>query len=211
MEHPDIWTQIFTILIGATLINNLVLNQFLGLCPVFGISGKIKPSIELGMVITAVMGVSSLIIAILWNFILLPFHLEYLKILVFILVITGLVQLIRAYPQKIYPDLDKKFGTYLIIAASNCIVLAAPLQSAEKFNYSLTMPFFERILHGIGLPTLYGIAAGAGFALAIVLLSYIRDRLELSDIPEPLKGIPISFIVMGLLAIAFMGFSNMKF
>lgn len=197
MEQTSFIGQMFAILFGAVLINNYVLTKFLGLCTFFGVSKKVEPSVGLGFAVIFVMGASSLITAILYNYVLVPLKLDYMKIVVFIIVIASFVQLVEIYTRKMMPGLFKQLGVYLVITATNCAVLAAPLLNVEN-NYNIWWSFF------------YGICAGAGFTLAIVLLSYIRERLDLADVPEPLKGMPIAFIATGLMAIAFMGFSGLK-
>ncbi len=197
MDNGSFLSQLFVILTGAVLINNFVLTQFLGLCTFFGVSKKVEPSVGLGFAVIFVMGASSLIASILFRYVLLPLKLEYMRIVVFIIVIASFVQLVEIYTRKMMPGLFKQLGVYLVITATNCAVLAAPLLNVEQG-------------YGVLLSTFHGICAGAGFMLAIVLLSYIRERLALCDVPGPLKGMPISFIATGLMAIAFMGFSGLK-
>lgn len=203
--NPDmnVMQTIFAILIGAVFVNNFVLARFLGLCTFVGVSKKVEPSVGLGIAVIFVMGCSSLIAALLYNFILIPLGIDYMQIVVFIIVIASFVQLVEIYTRKMMPKLFKTLGVYLVITATNCAVLASPLDNAKNFVGTN----FTSIMYS----TLYGIAAGAGFALAIVLLSYIRERLELADVPEPLKGLPITFIATGLMAIAFLGFNGLKF
>lgn len=198
MEHSFL-TEVVTILISAILINNFVLTKYLGLCTFMGVSKKVEPSVGLGLAVIFVMGCSSLITSFLYNYVLVPLNIEYMKIVVFIIVIASFVQLVEIYTRKMMPKLFKTLGVYLVITATNCAVLAAPLMNTEKYA--------SRTITDIALSTINGIAAGAGFALAIVLLSYIRERLDLADVPEPLKGMPITFITTGLMAIAFMGFT----
>ncbi|MFP4497781.1 MAG: electron transport complex protein RnfA [Vulcanimicrobiota bacterium] len=200
MEN-NFFGELFTILISAILINNFVLTKFLGLCTFVGVSKKVEPSVGLGIAVIFVMGGSSLITAVLYNFILKPLNIEYMKIVVFIIVIASLVQLVEIYTRKMLPDLFKSLGVYLVITATNCAVLAAPLLNSERYT--------GKNFADIAFSTVHGIAAGAGFALAIVLLSYIRERLELADVPEALQGLPITFITTGLMAIAFMGFTGL--
>lgn len=188
--------MIFTIMISAVLINNFVLTNFLGLCTFFGVAKKVEPSVGLGFAVIFVMGCSSLICSILYKFVLVPLELQFLQTVVFIIVIASFVQLVEIYARKMLPKLFKTLGVYLVLTATNCAVLYAPLTNVRKD-------------FGIFESTLFGIFGGVGFALAIVLLSYINERLELADVPAPLKGMPISFIATGLLAIAFMGFTGL--
>lgn len=187
---------LFFIMIGAVLINNFVLTNFLGLCTFFGVSKKVEPSVGLGFAVVFVMGCSSLLCALLYRYVLVPLNLDFLKIVVFIIVIASFVQLVEIYSRKMLPKLFKSLGVYLVLTATNCAVLYSPLTNVSK-DFDILQS------------ALFGIFGGIGFAMAIVLLSFIRERLELADIPEPLKGMPISFIATGLLAIAFMGFTGL--
>ena len=189
-------SQVFTVMISAILINNYVLTKYLGLCTFIGVSKKVEPSIGLAAAVVFVMGCSSFICTALFKYVLQPLNLEFLKIIVFIIVIASFVQLTEIYAKKMNPGLYKTLGVYLILTATNCAVLAAPLFNVQQ-NY------------GVFMGTINGIASGLGFGLAIVVLSFIRERLQLSDVPEPMKGTPISFIATGLLALAFMGFGGL--
>lgn len=192
----EFMAKILTIMLSAILINNFVLTRFLGLCSFVGVSKKVEPSIGLGLAVVFVMGLSSLICSVIYNYILVPLHLEYLKIIVFIIVIASYVQLVEIYTRKMVPSLYKALGVYLVLITTNCAVLYVVLYNVQEGYDVLT-------------GTIYGIAGGIGFALAIVVLSHIRERLELSDVPEALQGMPITFIVTGLMAIAFTGFSGL--
>jgi Na+-translocating ferredoxin:NAD+ oxidoreductase subunit A len=206
MQEPNFWQEILTVMVSAPLINNFILIQFLGLCTFFGVSKKVEPSVGLGVAVIFVMGASSLLTAILWNFVMIPLRIEYMRIVVFIIVIAAFVQLVEIYTKKMMPALFKTLGVYLVITASNCAVLGAALQASNRYMYSVDLPLLSRLSHGILLPTFFGIASGAGFAIAIIALSYIRERLDLADVPDWIKGMPISFIATGLMAMAFMGF-----
>ncbi len=188
--------ELFTIFITAVLINNIVLSQYLGLCVYIGVSRKVNPSIGMGIAAVFIMGTSSLLSWLIYTFVLKPLGLEFLNIIVFVLLASGLVQFTETYAKKMSPKLYHAVGIYLILLASNCAVLAPPLRNVEK-----AYPLPESLINGIGL--------GIGFGLAIVLFSFIRERLELCDVPESFRGMPIAFITTGLLALAFMGFSGM--
>jgi Na+-translocating ferredoxin:NAD+ oxidoreductase subunit A len=209
MQEQNFWQEILRVTVSAPLINNFILIQFLGLCTFFGVSKKVEPSVGLGVAVIFVMGASSLLTGILWNFVLIPLNLQFMRIVVFIIVIAAFVQLVEIYTKKMMPALFKTLGVYLVITASNCAVLGAAIQASNRYMYSVNMPLMSRLAHGILLPTFFGIASGVGFAIAIVALSYIRERLDLSDVPEWMKGMPISFIATGLMAIAFMGFMGL--
>jgi electron transport complex protein RnfA len=188
--------ELFTIFVAAVLINNIVLTQYLGLCVYVGVSRKVAPSIGIAFAAVFIMGSSSLFSWLLYTYALKPLGLEFLNIIVFVLLVSGLVQFTETYTKKMTPRLYHAVGIYLILLASNCAVLAPPLRNVEK-GY----PLPESLVNGIGL--------GIGFGLAIVLFSYIRERLELCDVPESFRGLPIAFITTGLLALAFMGFCGM--
>jgi Na+-translocating ferredoxin:NAD+ oxidoreductase subunit A len=188
--------ELLTIFFAAVLINNIVLSQYLGLCVYMGVSRKVSPSIGIGIAAIFIMGSSSFLSWLLYTYILKPLGLEFLNIIVFVLLVSGLVQFTETYAKKMSPKLYHAVGIYLILLASNCAVLAPPLRNVEK-----AYPLLESIVNGAGL--------GIGFGLAIVLFSFIRERLEFSDVPESFRGLPIAFITTGLLALAFMGFSGM--
>jgi Na+-translocating ferredoxin:NAD+ oxidoreductase subunit A len=209
MQETNFWQEILTVSVSAPLINNFILIQFLGLCTFFGVSKKVEPSVGLGVAVIFVMGASSMLTAALWNFVLIPLEIQYMRIVVFIIVIAAFVQLVEIYTKKMMPALFKTLGVYLVITASNCAVLGAAMQASNRYMYSVNMPILQRLSHGILLPTFFGIASGVGFAIAIIALSYIRERLDLADVPDWIKGMPISFIATGLMAMAFMGFMGL--
>ncbi len=188
--------DLVTLFIGAALVNNFVLTKFLGLCIFFGVSRRMDISISMGAAITFVMVLSSVLGWILYNFILVPLHIEFLKIVVFVIVIASCVQLVEVIIKKYLPTHYKMWGIYLLLIATNCIVLSIPLINAEnKFNLA------QCVVNAFG--------SGVGFALALILMSSIREKLELAPIPKSLQqGFGIAFIVAGLLCLAFMGFSG---
>lgn len=189
-------TELFTIFIAAVLINNIVLTQYLGLCVYMGVSKNVEPAIGMAIAAVTIMGTSSILCWIVYTYALKPFGLEFLSIIVFVLIVSSLVQFTETYTKKMSPKLYQSVGIFMILLASNCAVLAPPLRNMER-AYQLP----ESIVNGIGL--------GLGFGLAIVLFSFIRERLEFSDVPEPFRGMPIAFITTGLIALSFMGFSGM--
>jgi electron transport complex protein RnfA len=188
--------ELFTLFIGAALINNFVLTKFLGLCIFFGVSRRMDTSISMGAAVTFVMVLSSVLGWIIYNFILIPLHIEFLKIVAFVIVIASCVQLVEMIIKKHLPTHYKMWGIYLLLIATNCIVLSIPLINAEnKFN------LIECVVNAFG--------SGVGFALALILMSSIREKLELAPVPKSLQqGFGIAFIVAGLLCLAFMGFSG---
>lgn len=188
--------ELFLILVSSVLVNNFVLARFLGICPFLGVSKKIKTACGMGVAVIFVMGISSVVTDVIYDTILLPHDLLFLKTVVFILVIASLVQLVEMVLQKLSPGLYKALGIYLTLITTNCAILGVVLINVIK-NYN----FIKSLVFGVG--------AGAGFTIALIIMAGIRERLELSDIPEPLKGTAITLIIAGLLSMAFMGFSGL--
>ena len=189
-------TGIITAFLSAVLIENFVLVRFLGICPFLGVSRRINTAMGMGTAVVFVMALASAATWALQEYILKPFHLEYLQIIGFILVIAALVQFVEMLIQKTSQALYQALGIFLPLITTNCAVLAVCIINIEKgFN----------LLNSL----LYGAFAGMGFTLAIVLFAGIRERLEFSDIPEALKGIPISLISASLVSLAFFGFQGL--
>lgn len=188
--------EYFTIFISAVVVNNFVLTRFLGLCIFFGVSKNLNASIGMGMAVTSVMALSSILAWVVHHFVLLPFNLTFLTTVVFVLLIASFVQLLETIIKKQAPALYNMWGIYLLLIATNCVVLGVPLLNAES-NYS----FLMSVVHAIG--------SGLGFALAIILMASLREKLRLADVPKPLEGLGIAFILAGMLALAFLGFSGM--
>lgn len=188
--------EYFTLFIGTVLINNFVLTKFLGLCIFFGVSKSLSASLGMGMAVTSVITLSSLLAWLVYNFILLPLGLPFLTTIVFVILIASFVQLLELIIKKQAPALYNMWGIYLMLIATNCIVLSVPLISTES-HYA----FLESIVFSIG--------AGLGFALALVLMASLREKLVYADVPEYLQGLGIAFILAGLLSLAFLGFSGM--
>lgn len=190
--------------IGAVLINNFVLTRFLGLCPFFGVSKKLSSAIGMGMAVIFVMTVASMFTWSINFFLLKPYEVEFLRTIVFILVIASLVQLVEMALQKFSPVLYESLGIYLPLITTNCAILGVAIINTGINSYTgKDFTFFESIINGI--------TSGVGFTLALVLMAGIREKLELANVPEPLKGLPIAFIAAGLMAIAFLGFSGLNF
>ncbi len=196
--------SLIQISIGAILINNFVLMKFLGLCPFFGVSKRLSSAVGMGMAVVFVMTVASMITWIIQNALLVPLELAYLQTIVFILVIAALVQLVEMILQKFSPSLYEALGIFLPLITTNCAILGVALLNAG-INALTARPytFLEAIVSGI--------ASGIGFTLALVLMAGIREKLELADVPGPLKGLPVAFVTAGLMAIAFLGFSGFDF
>lgn len=188
--------ELFLILVGSVLVNNFVLARFLGICPFLGVSKKLKTACGMGAAVIFVMGLSSVVTDVIYDTILLPHDLLFLKTVVFILVIASLVQLVEMVLQKLSPGLYQALGIYLPLITTNCAILGVALINIVK-NYN----FIKSLVFGVG--------AGVGFTIALIIMAGIRERLELADIPGPLKGIAITLIIAGLLSMAFMGFSGL--
>ena len=188
--------ELIIIAIGAALVNNVVLSQFLGLCPFLGVSKKIDTAAGMGGAIIFVMTISSAITSLIYTFVLEKTGLTYLRTIVFILVIAALVQFVEMFLKKSMPALYQSLGVYLPLITTNCAVLGIAITNVQK-EYSL----LESIVNGF--------ATAIGFTIAIVILAGLRERMEYNDVPESFQGMPIVLITSGLMAIAFFGFSGL--
>jgi electron transport complex protein RnfA len=188
--------NLFAIIVGAIFVNNFVLLKFLGICPFIGVSRRWRPALGMGIAVTLVMAVTSLVTWPVYKLVLVPFHLEYLDILSFILVIACVVQLIEMFIKQSSPALYEALGIYLPLITTNCAVLGVAFLNIQK-EYSL----IGSIVNGIG--------GGLGFALALLLMSAIRERLDLGNVPKSFVGIPIAFVTAALMSVAFLAFSGM--
>ena len=189
--------SLIMIIVTTALVNNVVLSQFLGICSFLGVSSQKKASLSLGLAVTAVLTVSSAVASLLYDYVLLPLGLDYLKTIVFILVIAALVQFVEMFLKKMVPSLYSALGIYLPLITTNCAVLGVVLLNVQN-HYN----FIESLV--------YGITGGLGFMLAIVLFATVRERVEFSEYPECFEGFPICLVSAALVALAFMGFSGMK-
>ena len=186
---------LFAIVIGAIFVNNVVLSQFLGICPFLGVSSKVDTSLGMGMAVTFVMALSAVVTWAIQNYILVPFGIEYMQTITFILVIAALVQMVEIVLKKISPALYQALGIFLPLITTNCAVLGVAIIAVQKDFDLLTT-------------VIYSVSTAIGFALALVLFAGIRERLEVEDTPQAMRGVPIALITAGLLAMAFMGFAN---
>lgn len=187
--------QLILILISAAIVNNVVLSQFLGLCPFLGVSKKVNTAAGMGGSVIFVVTLSSLVTGLIHDFILKPLGLDYLNTIVFILVIAALVQFIEMFLKKYVKNLYKSLGIYLPLITTNCCVLGTALNIVDyKYN--------------VGTGTLYGFGVSAGFAIAIILMAGVREKIEDNDIPHAFHGTGIVVLTAGLMAIAFFGFSG---
>lgn len=187
--------ELILIAIGSALVNNVVLSQFLGICPFLGVSKRTDTAAGMGGAVIFVITISSLLTSIIYNYLLVGLNIEYLKTIVFILVIAALVQFVEMFLKKSSPSLYKSLGVYLPLITTNCAVLGVALTNVQKD-------------YGILPSVVNGFATAVGFTISIVILAGVRERIEYNDIPESFKGTPIVLVTAGLMAIAFMGFSG---
>lgn len=194
--------DLLVISIDAMLINNFVLVQFLGICPFLGVSKKVDTSVGMGFAVIFVMACAAIITWCVQYYLLVPFNLEYLQTIAFILVIAVLVQFVEMFLKKSIPSLYSSLGVYLPLITTNCAVLGVAIQNITKFG-GTDMSFLKSVV--------YAVSAGIGFTIAIVLFAGVRERLESSNVPNFLKGMPITLVTAALLSIAFLGFSGLSF
>ena len=188
--------ELLLLIVASALVNNVVLSQFLGLCPFLGVSKKIETAAGMGAAVIFVITIASAVASLIQNFVLIPLHLEFLQTIVFILVIAALVQLVEMVLKKVMPALYNALGVYLPLITTNCAVLGIAVINAQK-NYGL----LNSIVNGFG--------TAVGFTIAIVLLAGVRERIEFNDFNPSWKGSPMVLITSGLMAIAFCGFAGL--
>ena len=189
--------ELLTILVTSSLINNVVLSQFLGLCPFLGVSKKTNTALGMGLALTFVITLSSAVCGLIYKFILIPLDMGYLQTIVFILIIAMLVQFVEMVLKKYMVSLYKALGVYLHLITTNCAVLGVALLNVQS-DYN--------IVQGV----VNGFATAIGFTIAIVIMAGIREKMYYNDVPESFKGMPIVLITAGLMAIAFTGFSGLR-
>ena len=189
--------NLFSVALGAILVNNFIFSQFLGCCPFLGVSKKVDTAVGMGIAVTFVMGLASAVCYVVDVFVLGRFGLDYMQTVAFILVIAALVQFIEMFLQKSMPGLYTALGIYLPLITTNCAVLGVVLQNTQNGYDFITS-------------VVYGITGGLGFMLAIVIFASIRERLEFSECPKAFEGFPIALMTAGLVALSFMGFSGLK-
>ena len=188
--------ELLLLIVASALVNNVVLSQFLGLCPFLGVSKKIETAAGMGAAVIFVITIASAVASLIQNFVLIPLHLEFLQTIVFILVIAALVQFVEMVLKKVMPALYNALGVYLPLITTNCAVLGIAVINAQK-NYGL----LNSIVNGFG--------TAEGFTIAIVLLAGVRERIEFNDFNPSWKGSPMVLITSGLMAIAFCGFAGL--
>ena len=189
--------SLFAIMVSALVVNNFVLTQFLGICPFIGVSRQLESAAGMGAAVTFVLALSSLATWLIQYYILVPLQITYLQTVFFILIIAALVQLLEMGLRKFSPLLQKALGVYLPLITTNCIVLCAAILNINK-NYNL----LQSVVHDV--------CAGLGFALVLLAMAGIRERLETAPVPKRFQGAPITFITAALMSIAFLGFSGLR-
>ncbi len=188
--------SIFVIMVSAILVNNVVLSRFLGICPFLGVSKQVETAFGMGMAVTFVITLAGTLTFFVQNYLLVPYHLEYLQTAAFILVIASLVQFVEIVLQKMSPTLYQALGVFLPLITTNCAVLGIALLNIQ-YEFGLVQTIFHSFF------------AAIGFSLSIVLFAGIREKLETSDVPLPFKGFPIALITASLMSIAFLGFTGL--
>ncbi|MBQ9980673.1 MAG: RnfABCDGE type electron transport complex subunit A [Oscillospiraceae bacterium] len=191
-------TGFISLSLGAILIENVIFSQFLGICPFMGVSKKMDSAVGMGIAVTFVLVLSSIVCWVVNRFLLVPLNIEYMQTVAFILVIASLVQFVELFLQKNIPSLYQSLGIYLPLITTNCAVLGIAIANIDRG-------------YGLGSSIAYGLTSGIGFLLAIVLFASVREQMEVSsDFPKPFKGFPEAMLAGGLLALAFMGFSGLS-
>lgn len=188
--------DLLIILIGSSLVSNVVLSQFLGLCPFLGVSKKVETAAGMGTAVIFVITLASAVAGVIYRYVLTPLNITYLQTIVFILVIAALVQFVEMVLKKYMPSLYNALGVYLPLITTNCAVLGVALTNVQKS-------------YGILTGVVNGFATSVGFTISIVILAGIREKMAYNDVPESFRGMPIVLIIAGLMAIAFCGFSGL--
>ncbi len=188
--------QLIVIALGSSLVSNVVLSQFLGLCPFLGVSKKVKTAAGMGGAVIFVITLASLVAGLLYEFVLVPLDMTFLKTIVFILVIAALVQFVELFLKRYMKTLYQALGVFLPLITTNCAVLGVAIT-----NVNLEYDLLTSVVNGF--------ATSIGFAIAIIILAGIREKIEFNDIPKPFQGMPIVLVTAGLMAIAFCGFAGL--
>lgn len=200
----EILKTIFITLITTVFVNNVVLSQFLGLCPFLGVSKSTKTAAGMGGAVIFVITIASLLTSLVYTFILMPLGLEFLETIAFIVIIAALVQFVEMFLKKVIPPLYTALGVYLPLITTNCAVLGVALNNVTNFNngdFSTLGTVLMSVLTGFG--------TAVGFAVAILIMAGIREKIAFNDVPESFKGMPITLITAGLMAMAFFGFQGL--
>lgn len=198
------FSQLLLIAVSTAIVNNVVLSQFLGLCPFLGVSKKINTAAGMGGAVIGVITISSAVCSLIYDCILTSLKLTYLNTIVFILVIAALVQFVEMFLKKTSPSLYEALGVYLPLITTNCAVLGIALTNVQNYNTAAGLNIGQKLLDSV----VSGLGTAVGFTIAIIIMAGIRERNEFNDVPESFKGMPIVLLTAGLMAIAFFGFSG---
>ena len=197
--------EIILIFVSAIFVNNVVLSQFLGICPFLGVSKKVGTAVGMTAAVTFVIAIATLVTYLLQYYVLVPLQLEFLQTVSFILVIASLVQMVEIIIKKISPSLYQALGIFLPLITTNCVVLGVAIQVvSNEYDFGSGAHMM-----GLGQALLFSIATAIGYGLALILFAGIREQLELSNVPKAFKGVPIALLTAGIMALAFMGFSGL--
>ena len=202
----------FLILISAVFVNNVVLAQFLGICPFFGVSKKVSTAVGMSAAVMFVMALATLVTYLLQNYVLIPLKIEFLQTISFILVIAALVQMVEIILKKISPSLYQALGIFLPLITTNCVVLGVAIQVVSN-----EFPYVNNVLAdgtvsnmmNLGQSIVFAICTAIGYGLALILFAGMREQMEMNNVPKAFRGIPIALITAGIMAMAFMGFSGL--
>lgn len=198
--------EFLTIFISAVFINNVILSRFLGLCSFIAISKQTRPALAMSLAVMFVTTMSSIITWLIYRFLLIPFNMTYLRTISFILVIATFVQFVEMVIRKIAPPMYRFFGIYLPLITVNCAVLGVAVLNSDMFFIK------DRAVAGSFIYSAFqGVCVGLGYTLAMLLMSAIRERLELCDVPKPVKDFPLGFIIASIMSLGFMGFNGFRF
>ncbi len=202
--------EYFIIIISAVFVNNVVLAQFLGICPFLGVSKKVSTAAGMSAAVTFVMALATLVTYILQKYVLEAFDIEFMQTVAFILVIAALVQMVEIILKKISPSLYQALGIFLPLITTNCVVLGVAIQVVSKeFDFINNVGAANPAMMNLGQSVVFAIATALGYSLAMVLFAGIREQLDLNNVPKAFRGVPIALISAGIMAMAFMGFSGL--
>lgn len=202
----------FLILISAVFVNNVVLAQFLGICPFLGVSKRVSTAVGMSAAVMFVMALATLVTYLLQQYVLVPLHIEFMQTISFILVIAALVQMVEIVIKKISPPLYQALGIFLPLITTNCVVLGVAIQVvSSEFGFINNVDALGNVSHmmNLGQSVVFAVCSAIGYGIALILFSGMREQLEMNDVPKSFQGVPIALITAGIMAMAFMGFSGL--
>ena len=202
----------FLILISAVFVNNVVLAQFLGICPFLGVSKRVSTAVGMSAAVMFVMALATLVTYLLQQYVLVPLHIEFMQTISFILVIAALVQMVEIVIKKISPPLYQALGIFLPLITTNCVVLGVAIQVvSNEFGFINNVDALGNVSHmmNLGQSVVFAVCSAIGYGIALILFAGMREQLEMNDVPKSFRGVPIALITAGIMAMAFMGFSGL--